>query len=173
VKNLEGSHSEQTHGGTDALDQLLKLDFELSPHSRRSGEENFHRFGDPVTEPRGTGYKEALGAARELLVEDQEWQTAKVIAMKVGDEDCINDIRFDRRLLKRGQRRCTAVEEARASVRLDEDTCVQATTATERVATSEKMDPHTPHDLSPPHGKIYSILFGRIAVRQWPSFGFD
>src|SRR5581483_4714894 len=85
---------------------------------------------------------ERASAARELGIKQEERQTGKVIAMKMGDEDQLDVIADDFVVLQRRQRRGTAIDQEVDRVSRDMKTGVGPAARAEGVATADKSQLH-------------------------------
>src|SRR5262249_55487023 len=81
-------------------------------------------------------------SAVELRIEQQERQSAEMIAVQMRYEDCVNAVGIDAELPHGYEARRSAVDQEGAACCLDEEAGVEPPAATEGVTTAEKLDFH-------------------------------
>src|SRR5438128_1945949 len=92
---------------------------------------------------RWAGHGERPCAPLELSVEDQEGHAAEVITVQVREDDGVDRLRVHAEAAHRDERGGAAVEQHLRAGRLDVDARLEPPAAAERIARSEKPDPHT------------------------------
>src|SRR6478735_7803512 len=119
-------------------------------------EQRLHQIGELRLDTCRPGDDERPGAARELRVQQQERQAAKMVAMEMRDQDQVDVVAHDAEAFQRGQRRRAAIDQEIDAVTRDVEAGVEPAAGTERVAAADKSQLHRPQpyelDLSPARG---------------------
>lgn len=134
----------------DSLDLLryarLKLtivDEEVALYPGRARKENFHRGHQPVANAgRPHDGERSSAAADQLRVEDEERQPAKVIAVKMANKYSADRVRIDAEFAQGDHRRRAAIDQKRIGRAAHVEAGMEASTAAESVARSQKLHIH-------------------------------
>src|SRR5687768_16687027 len=94
----------------------------------------FHQWRQPGLDSVRTGDDERTGAAGELRIEQEERQSAKMVAVEMRDQYQVDAVADDTEPLQRQQRRGAAIDQEIDAGAGDMETGVGAATGAERVA---------------------------------------
>src|SRR5512144_509321 len=97
-------------------------------------EQRFHQVGELGLDALRACDDERPGTACELRVQQQERQAAKMVAVKMRDQDQVDGVARDAETLKRRQRRRTAIDQEIDAPARDVEAGGEPAAGTERVA---------------------------------------
>jgi hypothetical protein len=117
VLHRKRCHLHRTHRCVSLGGQFQESHVKPLLRPRRSGKEHLHRLADAHLHAGRSGDRQRPGTPRELAVEDQERQTAEVVAVQVRQQHRVHRIRIDAEPLHRDQRRRAAVDQHRTITR--------------------------------------------------------
>src|SRR5579864_4388778 len=145
------------HGSGHALAELDCLQLEAALDLRRSRKEHLHRLYHAVAQAGRTSQHQRSLAAGELLVENEEWDAAKVVAVQVRHEHRVDRSGCESQSRQTDQRRRPAVEQHVRALATERDTRLETPAAAEGVARADEL-----HD---DHAQLVSSIGTKAGLR--------